>query len=96
MKRLKGSAKSFKSLVSTFKNTDFGDIIKKLIAAVKQLPRTVLNLRRVGQRLYKAVGKFGELPPVVKQVKDLITKVKTLFKDIKTDVMEFYNVSEYL
>ena len=88
VKRLMRSVTSFKSLVSKF-----GDIVEDLTAAVKRLPRAVLNLRRVGQRLYKAVGKFIELPPVVKQVKDLTTTVTALFKDIKTDVMQLYNVS---
>ena len=93
IKTIKDAVKSFKSLVSTFKNTDFSDIIKHLIESVKQLPRNVLNLRRIGKRIYKAIGKFVELPPVVTQVKNLVTKVTTLFNDIKTDVMTLYNVS---
>ena len=83
----------FKELVGTFKNTKFSDILHNLIESVKQLPGKVFNLRRIGKRLYKAIGKFVELPPVVTQVKGLVTKVTTLFNDIKTDVMKLYNVS---
>ncbi|KAK2165040.1 hypothetical protein NP493_1368g00013 [Ridgeia piscesae] len=88
---IKDAVKSFKNLVSTFKNTDFSDIIDNLIESVKQLPRKVFNLRRIGKRIYKAIGKFVELPPVVTQVKGLITKVTTLFNDIKTDIMNLYD-----
>ena len=89
---IKGAVESFTTLVSTFKGTNFSDILKNLIESVKQLPKKVFNLRRIGKRIYKAVGKFVELPPVVTHVKDLITKVTTLFTDIKTDVMKLYNV----
>ena len=67
----------------------FSDIMKHLIESVKQLPRKVLNLHIIG----KTVGKFVELPPFVTTVKDLVTKVTTLFKDIKTSVMNPYSVS---
>ena len=93
---IKTSVKMFKSLVTGFKKTKFDDIIKNLIESVKQLPSKVLNLRRIGKRIYKAIGKFVELPPVVKTVKDLVTKVTTLFKDIKTSVMNLYTVSMIL
>lgn len=90
---IKGSVESFKALVSAFKDTKFSDIIDNLIESVKQLPAKVFNLRRIGKRIYKAIGKFVELPPVVTHVKNLVTKVTTLFNDIKTDVMKLYNVS---
>ena len=89
---IRGAVEQFRTLVSTFKGTDFSEILKNLIESVKQLPKKVFNLRRIGKRIYKAVGKFVELPPVVTHVKDLITKVTTLFTDIKTDVMNLYNV----
>ncbi|KAI0217504.1 hypothetical protein LSAT2_030722 [Lamellibrachia satsuma] len=88
---IKGSVESFKALVSAFKDTKFSDIIDNLIESVKQLPAKVFNLRRIGKRIYKAIGKFVELPPVVTHVKNLVTKVTTLFNDIKTDVMKLYN-----
>ena len=90
---IKTSVKMFNSLVTGFKKTKFDDIIRNLIESVKQLPSKVLNLRRIGKRIYKAIGKFVELPPVVKTVKDLVTKVTTLFKDIKASVMNLYSVS---
>ena len=93
---IKTSVETFKSLVTSFKNTNFNDIIKNLIESVKQMPRKVLNLRRIGKRIFKAIGSFAELPPVVKTVKDLVTKVTTLFKDIKTDIMNLYSVSMIL
>ena len=89
---IKDAAKSFKSLLSV-NNTKFSDIVRNLVEAVKQLPRKVFNLRRIGQRLHNATGKFVELPPVVTQVKELITKVTTLFNDIKIKIMMLYDVS---
>ena len=74
---------------------DFDSIIKGSIDSVKQMVRKVTDLRRIGSRVYKAVGKFDELPPVIMKVKNLVTRVTTLFKDIKNDVMGLYNVSYY-
>ena len=87
---------TFKNLVSNFKNTNFGDVIKKLIESVKQLPRKVINLRRIGTRIYKKIGEFSDLPPVVTTIKDLVTKVATLFRDIKTEIMNLHAVSMIL
>ena len=87
---------TFKSLVSNFKNTNFGDIIKMFIDSVKQLPRKVSNLRRIGTRIFKKIGEFADLPPVVTTIKDLVTKVTTLFRDIKTDIMNLHAVSMIL
>lgn len=93
---IKESVRTFKSLVSSFKNTNFDDIIQNLIESVKQLPRKVLNLRKIGKRIFKEIGEFAELPPVVVTVKDLVTKVATLFRDIKTDIMNLHSVSTVL
>ena len=93
--KITGAVKSFKRLIASGESTDFRGIIEQLIAAVKQLPSKVLNLRRIGKRIYQAIGQFVELPPVVAKVKALVTKVSTLFKDIKTDVMTLYNVSHW-
>ena len=93
---IKTSVETFKSLVTSFKNTNFDDIINNLIESVKQLPSKVFNLRRIGKRIYKAIGAFVDLPPVVATVKNLVTKVTTLFKDIKTDTMKLYSVSMIL
>ena len=90
---IKKSVETFSRLVSSFKGTNFDDIVKNFIESVKRLPRKVLNLRRIGKRLYKAIGAFVDLPPVVATVKGLVTKVTTLFKDIKTDIMNLYSVS---
>ena len=93
VKVIKHSVKTFKDLTSTYQNTAFSDIIDTITQSVKQMPGKVVDLRRIGKRIFKAIGKFVELPPVVTQVKGLITKVTTLFNDIKTDVMELYDVS---
>ena len=79
--------------MSSFKGTNFDDIIKNFIVSVKQLPHKVLNLHRIGKRLHNAIGAFVDLPPVVATVKGLVTKVTDLFKDIKADIMNLYSVS---
>ncbi|KAI0234744.1 hypothetical protein LSAT2_014923 [Lamellibrachia satsuma] len=91
VKTITTAVKSFKRLISTFNNVDFDSIIKGSIDSVKQMVRKVTDLRRIGSRVYKAVGKFDELPPVIMKVKNLVTRVTTLFKDIKNDVMGLYN-----
>ncbi len=93
VKVIKHSVKTFKDLTSTYQNKAFSTIIDDITQAVQQMPGKVFDLRRIGKRIFKAIGKFVELPPVVIQVKGLITKVTTLFNDIKTDVMELYDVS---
>ena len=95
VKTIKTAVNTFKRLISTFKNVDFNTIINGLIDSVKQMVHKVTDLRRIGSRIYKAVGKFDELPPVMMKVKNLVTRVTTLFKDIKNDVMGLYNVSYY-
>ena len=74
---------------TTRKQFRFSDIMKNLIESVNQLPRKLLNLHIIGKCINKTVGKFVELPPFVTTVKDLVTKVTTLFKDI----MNPYSVS---
>jgi hypothetical protein len=58
----------------------------------------VAELRSRAINAMKIIGQFDEtqLPPFIRPVKNLILKVQTLFNDIKTDVMTFYNVSHYL
>ena len=56
----------------------------------------VFNLRRLGRRLWRALGQYHTLPPVVEKIKALIRRVTALFNDIKTDVMRFYNVRVFL
>ena len=78
---------------TTRKQFRFSDIMKNLIESVNQLPRKLLNLHIIGKCINKTVDKFVELPPFVTTVKDLVTKVTTLFKDIKTSIMNPYSVS---
>ena len=68
---------------TTRKQFRFSDIMKKNFESVNQLPRKLLNLHIIWKCINKTVGKFVELPPFVTTVKDLVTKVTTLFKDIK-------------
>ena len=84
---------TFKQLISTVQNRDFNSIISGLVDAAKEMVNKVTNLRQIGMRIYKAVGKTVELPPVITRVKTMVTKVTSLFNDIKNDVMKLYNVS---
>lgn len=55
----------------------------------------VLNLRATAVRVMKKLGEIDplELPPFIVPLRNLVVKVTTLYNDIKTDVMNFYNVS---
>ena len=75
---------------------DFDKIIKTLIAAITNLPRTVVSLRGVGRKILRIVGQFEDMPPVVNQINELVSYVSELFNDIKTDIMNMYNVSTYV
>ncbi|XP_052090897.1 uncharacterized protein LOC127727822 [Mytilus californianus] len=71
-------------------------IVQNLVKALKGLPAKVADLRSRASNAIKTIGQFDEiqLPPFIKPVKNLINKVQTLFNDIKTDVMNFYNTLE--
>ena len=89
---LKQSANEFRDLISTYKDMDFGHIIGNLTETVKELPRKVFDLRRLGRVLFRAQGKFDKLPPAFAEVNVFISEVTTLFNDVKTDVMNLYMV----
>ena len=69
------------------------ELVNDFIQIINELPYKVVDLRQVGRRVFAALDQYAGLPPVVKRVTDLVKKVVTLFKDIKEDIMRFYNVS---
>jgi len=93
MKMFKENAEAL--VVDTVK-IDFDKIIKTLIAAIRNLPRTVISLRGVGRKILRIVGQFEDMPRVVNQINELVSYVSDLFNDIKTDIMNMYNVSTYV
>ena len=93
VKLVKDSVNSFNALTTTYENYNPGEIIEDLIESIVELPKNVSNLRRIGKRVWNAVSKFTDLPPVVEKVIDLVNHVTTLFNDIKTDVTKLYDVS---
>ncbi|KAK2175673.1 hypothetical protein NP493_715g02033 [Ridgeia piscesae] len=88
MKMFKENAEAL--VVDTVK-IDFDKIIKTLIAAIRNLPRTVISLRGVGRKILRIVGQFEDMPRVVNQINELVSYVSDLFNDIKTDIMNMYN-----
>ena len=73
----------------------FGDIIPDVIEVIENLPGIVMDLRSVGRDMLKVIGEYTDMPPVVNKVNQLILKVTRLFGDIRTDVMEMYNVRTF-
>ena len=55
----------------------------------------VWSLRDKAMNVMKTLGQIdeAELPPFLRPLRNLVVKVSTLFNDIKTDIMNFYNVS---
>ena len=75
---------------------DFDSIINNLTSVITGLPGSVIALRGTGRRLLNIIGQFEDLPPVVGNITELVLYVSDLFSDIKTDVMNMYNVSIYI
>ena len=70
-----------------------GEILDSLKDTLIALPQNVTNLKRIGKRIWGAISKYADMPPVVKKIQDVVTHVTTLFHDIRSDVMNLYNVS---
>ncbi|KAL5015117.1 hypothetical protein ScPMuIL_009387 [Solemya velum] len=74
------------------------DIIKEFAAALEEMPAKVImsasaGFTRKGIQYNVAPGLYNEeqLPPFIQPLKQMVDKVTTLFNDIKSDVMGFYN-----
>ena len=87
------TVKSVQRLKSVFKHKSIDDIIDDFVNAIKTLPRLVRNLSKEARFVVKRLAVYTDLPPVYTRVVEFITKIKTLFNDIKTDVMSLYDVS---
>ena len=98
---VKGVIEDIKNVMNAFRNalesnggSPFVSIISTLINVIRDLPGTVMNLSGIGRDIIHLTGQFADMPPVVDKVNDLALKVTRLFSDIKTDVMEMYNVRQ--
>ncbi|VDH91582.1 Hypothetical predicted protein [Mytilus galloprovincialis] len=69
------------------------DIVNEFIDALKELPGKVWGLRDKAANVMKMLGQLDEeeLPPFLRPLRNLIVKVTTVFNDVKTDIMNFYN-----
>ena len=93
MDTVKDTINNFKGLVETWKGYDVSQIWVDFVDSIKNLPLDVQNLRKVGRKILKSLEEYTDLPPVYTLIKSLVTRVITLFNDIKSDVMTLYNVS---
>ena len=87
------TVKSVQRLKSVFHRRSIDDIIDDFVNAIKTLPRLVRNLSKGARFMVKRLAVYADLPPVYTRVIEVITKIKTLFNDIKTDIMSLYDVS---
>ena len=53
----------------------------------------ILHLKQTARRVLDIVTEYTDMPPVVEKVTKVVKKVTKLFKDIKNDVMKFYEVT---
>ncbi|XP_052083536.1 uncharacterized protein LOC127720827 [Mytilus californianus] len=69
------------------------EIVNEFIDALKELPVKVKDLRNKAANVMKMLGQLDEeeLPPFLRPLRNLIVKVTTVFNDVKTDIMNFYN-----
>ena len=89
---IKDAIKRFKNLIDSTKGRSLSDIFDELIKAVEDLPNRVGGLQGLSRRLIKKMAQYADPPPIVEAVRNLVVRVTTLYNDIRTDVMEFYNV----
>jgi len=92
IKTITDAANTFRNRIAMLHYMDFSSVVAGLAESTKQMVQNVTDLRQIGTRVYKATGMFVELPAVVVKVKNLVTKVVSLFGDIKSVVMNLYNV----
>lgn len=90
---MKDITSQFKQLVNVWKNFDIGEAFDNFIEAIKNLPKKVLDLKKIGRKILRTLDEYVDLPPVVQTIKELVEYVSNVFHDIKSDVMEFYHVS---
>ncbi|KAL5015381.1 hypothetical protein ScPMuIL_009651 [Solemya velum] len=74
------------------------DIIKEFAAALEGMPAKVTYVSQcwVTEKAFNVMLRLGsideeQLPPFFQPIKEMVEKVTTLFADIKSDVMGFYN-----
>ncbi|CAG2251005.1 unnamed protein product [Mytilus edulis] len=69
------------------------EIVNEFIDALQELPGKVWSLRDKAVNVMKMLGQLDEeeLPPFLRPLRNLIVKVTTVFNDVKTDIMNFYN-----
>ncbi|KAK3101652.1 hypothetical protein FSP39_005219 [Pinctada imbricata] len=81
----------FKSLITG--RITIKDIVLDLVDALKELPNQVWSLRTKARTYMQMMGELCDdcLPEFLLPTKKLIEKISTLYADIKTDVMNFYN-----
>ncbi|XP_021353372.1 uncharacterized protein LOC110450253 [Mizuhopecten yessoensis] len=97
-KSIKNIVNAVETGVNLFKDIIDGkfsikDIVQSFVDALQELPGKVWDLR---YRAVRAMHMFGqldenELPKFLRPLRNLIYKVTTLYSDIKTDVLNFYN-----
>ncbi|XP_052074034.1 uncharacterized protein LOC127711917 [Mytilus californianus] len=83
--------KLFKDLIDG--KINIKEIVDEFIDALKELPGKVWGLRDKVANVMKMIGQLDEeeLPPFLRPLRNLIVKVTTVFNDVKTDIMNFYN-----
>ena len=90
---IKSTVTAVKDLLSFFKDKSIKDVIQDFVDVIKALPRRVRNLNKGARLILKRLAEYSDLPPVQARVVKAITMIKTLFNDIKTDVMTLHDVS---
>ncbi|XP_070572594.1 uncharacterized protein [Ptychodera flava] len=87
---VKNTIKRFKNLLSLTKS-NVNEIFDDFVETVEDLPNRVRDFRKIGKDLIRKIGQYSELPDFITDVRNVVDRVNTLFHDIKTDVMKFYN-----
>ncbi|ESO82597.1 hypothetical protein LOTGIDRAFT_236952 [Lottia gigantea] len=70
-----------------------GQILEEFKQALEQLPEKVVKLGKRAIEIMKRLGEIdeSELPPFIRSIRKLVTKVVTIYNDVRKDVMGFYN-----
>ncbi|CAC5381353.1 unnamed protein product [Mytilus coruscus] len=69
------------------------DLVLKFVNSLTQLPKKVADLRSVAMKAMKKFGEYDpkDLPPFMKPVENLVSRVQTFLNRLKSDVLVFFN-----
>ncbi|VDI04283.1 Hypothetical predicted protein, partial [Mytilus galloprovincialis] len=72
---------------------NLNDLVLKFVNSLTQLPKRVANLRSITMNAMKKFGEYDpkDMPPFIKPVVNLVSRVQTFLNRLKSDILVFFN-----